>query len=311
MMSGNEERGAKMYNTINAEYMFGTYLNNQKKAKPAEVKEQTGGFLEEVGKKLGEKQAQTERVSQTENVSQTEAVSLEDMLRAKYPGIKYHVFDASSSYWRTRNDYPHHLLYQEGPEAAERLENWKPEGPNPNYADAKEVRAGMASIPPGSKAVVIHPKVQERMEQDPEYAKEIMERIETWFTFDLLRNEAIMPGHSMELSQCIAIGEDGSMVNAVTSSPPRITYSGDPDGKKDFWEIRTNRHARFMRLWQEKQIAHGQEISRQFAVMGAQAAKAKLAEMLQGDTLKNIFGDTMAGNPTEAVLSSTRELVWG
>ncbi|MCI8361269.1 MAG: hypothetical protein HFE86_08055, partial [Clostridiales bacterium] len=41
-----------------------------------------------------------------------EAPSLETMLKAKYPNIHYHVFDASSGYWRTRNDYPHYLLYQ-------------------------------------------------------------------------------------------------------------------------------------------------------------------------------------------------------
>lgn len=299
-----------MYNTINAEYIFGKYLSNQKKAKLVEKKAQTGDFLEEVGKKLEAKQAQTEKASRAEVVSQTEAVTLEDMLRAKYPGITYHVFDASSSYWRTRNDYPHYLLYQDGPEAAEQIENWKPQGANPNYSDSKEIRA-LGSVPPGSKAVVIHPKVQERMEREPEYAKEIMERIETWFTFDLLRNEAIMPGHSAELSQCVAIGEDGSITNAVTSSQPRITYSGDPEGKKDFWEVRANRHARFMRLWQEKQIAHGQEISRQFAALGAQGAKAKLAKMLQGDSLKNIFGSTMAGVTTDEVLNSTKELVFG
>ena len=169
----NEKRGATMYNTINAEYIFGKYLSNQKKAKLVEKKAQTGDFLEEVGKKLEAKQAQTEKASRAEVVSQTEAVTLEDMLRAKYPGITYHVFDASSSYWRTRNDYPHYLLYQDGPEAAEQIENWKPQGANPNYSDSKEIRA-LGSVPPGSKAVVIHPKVQERMEREPEYAKEIM-----------------------------------------------------------------------------------------------------------------------------------------
>ena len=129
-----------------------------------------------------------------------EPVSLETMLKEKYPNIRYHVFDASSSYWRARTDYPHYLLYQEGDEAKETLENWKPEGPNPFYGSIdgkfiapKEIHA-LGSVPPGSKAVVIHPKVQERMEQDPAYAKEIYERIDTWFTFDVARNEAIMPG---------------------------------------------------------------------------------------------------------------------
>ena len=35
----------------------------------------------------------------------------------------------------------------------------------------------LGSVPPGSKAVVIHPDVQARMEQDADYAKQIMEKI--------------------------------------------------------------------------------------------------------------------------------------
>ena len=41
---------------------------------------------------------------QTEGVEATQAPSLETMLKAKYPNIHYHVFNASSGYWRTRND---------------------------------------------------------------------------------------------------------------------------------------------------------------------------------------------------------------
>ena len=63
----------------------------------------------------------TNSITETETVSQTEAVSLESMLKAKYPSLVYHVFDASSGYWRTRNDYPHYLLYQEGDKAKETL----------------------------------------------------------------------------------------------------------------------------------------------------------------------------------------------
>ena len=144
-----------------------------------------------------------------------EAPSLETMLKAKYPNIHYHVFDASSGYWRTRNDYPHYLLYQDGDKAKETLENWQPTGANPFYGSIdgrftapKEIHA-LGNVPPGSKAVVIHPKVQERMEQDPAYAQEIFAKIDTWFAFDVARNEAIMPGSTWDMSQAVAIGEIG------------------------------------------------------------------------------------------------------
>ncbi|MDE7234740.1 MAG: hypothetical protein K2N29_06740, partial [Ruminiclostridium sp.] len=55
----------------------------------------------------------TEALESAEPTEQVQVPSLEEMLRAKYPRIAYHVFDASSGYWKTRNDYPHYLLYQD------------------------------------------------------------------------------------------------------------------------------------------------------------------------------------------------------
>ncbi len=144
--------------------------------------------------------------ARTEGAEAAEAPSLEAMLKAKYPGLVYHVFDASSSYWRTRNDYPHHLLYQDGDKAKETLENWQPTGANPFYGSIdgrftapKEIHA-LGNVPPGSKAVVIHPKVQERMEQDQAYAQKIYAKIGTWFAFDVAGNEAILPGCTAGMS---------------------------------------------------------------------------------------------------------------
>ena len=191
----------------------------------------------------------------TEEAAPARPATLEEMLKAKYPGIKYHVFDAGSSYWRTRNDYPHYLLYQDQIDT-DAIENWKPSGPNPPYTPfqaSKEIHA-LGAVPPGSKAVVIHPKVQARMDQDPEYAQEILTRIETWFTFDSVRNEAILPGCSIGMSQAVAIGEDGCIVNAVSSSQPRLTRSSSDT--EDWWDIRKARHAYYMSLITETQLEH-------------------------------------------------------
>lgn len=203
----------------------------------------------------------TER-GKTESLEATAAPSLETMLKAKYPNIHYHVFDASSGYWSTRNDYPHYLLYQDGDKAKETLENWQPTGANPFYGSIdgrftapKEIHA-LSSVPPGSKAVVIHPKVQERMEQDPAYAQEIFAKIDAWFAIDVARNEAIMPGSTLDMSQAVAIGEDGNICNACSSSAGGdITYSKSGSySQESWWDLRMARHAEFMRLALEKQI---------------------------------------------------------
>ncbi len=248
--------------------------------------------------------------------SVVEAPSLETMLKAKYPNIHYHVFDASSGYWRTRNDYPHYLLYQDGDKAKETLENWQPTGANPFYGSIdgrftapKEIHA-LGNVPPGSKAVVIHPKVQERMEQDPAYAQEIFAKIDTWFAFDVARNEAIMPGSTWDMSQAVAIGEDGNICNACSSSAGgEITYSkSGSDDEESWWDLRMARHAEFMKLAVEKQIQRHIQASQ---LAASAAAKSQLAAMLTGGNLREIFGSEIAGIPTETVLAITQSQVWG
>ena len=245
-----------------------------------------------------------------------EAPSLETMLKAKYPNIHYHVFDASSGYWRTRNDYPHYLLYQDGDKAKETLENWQPTGANPFYGSIdgrftapKEIHA-LGNVPPGSKAVVIHPKVQERMEQDPAYAQEIFAKIDTWFAFDVARNEAIMPGSTWDMSQVVAIGEDGNICNACSSSAGgEITYSkSGSDDEESWWGLRMARHAEFMKLAAGKQIQRHIQASQ---LAASAAAKSQLAAMLTGGNLQEIFGSEIAGIPTETVLAITQAQVWG
>lgn len=258
---------------------------------------------------------QAESAGQTEDVNTVDAVeapSLEQMLKAKYPGLAYHVFDASSSNWRTRNDYPHYLLYQQDIDT-EAIENWKPSGPNPFYGSKdgkfiapKEIKA-LANVPPGSKAVVIHPKVQERMEQDPEYAYEIMERIETWFAFDKARNEAIRPGSTADMSQAVAIGEDGSIVNAQASScGGEITRSSDEMVRAYY--LRLAKRAEFMRYLAKEQIKDSIQAADLAASM---EAKAQLEEMMSDGRLLKIFGDKIAGTSTQTVLAMVRAEIRG
>lgn len=253
---------------------------------------------------------------QTTGTEAVEASSLENMLKAKYPNIHYHVFDASSGYWRVRNDYPHYLLYQDGDEAKETLENWQPAGENPFYGSIdgrftapKEIRA-LGNVPPGSKAVVIHPKVQERMEQDPAYAKEIYAKIDAWFAFDVARNEAIMPGCTWDMSQAVAIGEDGNICNACSSSGGgEITYSkSGSDDDISWWDLRMARHAELMKLVVRQQMENALQAS---DLAASASAKSQLAAMLNGGKLQDIFGDEIAGIPTETVLAITKSQVWG
>ena len=254
--------------------------------------------------------------AQASSAEPVEAPSLETMLKTKYPGIHYHVFDASSGYWRSRTDYPHYLLYQDGDRAKEALENWQPTGANPFYGSIdgrftapKEIHA-LGNVPPGSKAVVIHPKVQARMEQDSAYAQEIFEKIDAWFAFDKARNEAILPGSTWDMSQAVAIGEDGNICNACSSSGGgEITCSkSGSDQEESWWDLRMARHAAFMKLAVQGEIQRQAQLS---SLLSAAAAKSQLAGMINRGELLAVFGDTIAGTPTETVLALTQAQVFG
>lgn len=250
---------------------------------------------------------------QTEGTAATGSTSLETMLKTKYPNLVYHVFDASSSYWKTRNDYPHYLLYQSGDAAKETLENWEPSGENPFYGSKdgkfiapKEIHA-LGNVPPGSKAVVIHPEVQARMEREPEYAKEIYAKIDAWFAFDAARNEAVMPGSSVGLSQAVAIGADGNICNACASRSGG-TFSKSGDEMVQAYRLRMAKRADFMR-WLAQE--HLEEKIDEDAIAAAEEAKFRLAEMMEGGRLAEIFGSHISGVPTETVLAMTHTRIWG
>ena len=68
------------------------------------------------------------------------------------------------------------------------------------------------------------------------------------------------------------------------------------------------RHAEFMKLAVEKQIQRRMQAS---DLLAANTAKSQLASMMNSGNLKAIFGDEIAGIPTETVLAITQAQVWG
>ena len=258
-------------------------------------------------------------VNNPQETAGTGKVSLESMLKAKYPNIVYNVGDGTSSAWRTRNDYPFEAVFQEGERAVERIENWKPTGVNP-----KNQR--YVPVAPNSKAVMIHPKAQERMENDPEFTKEVMEHIESWFEFDIARNEAISPGCTIGMSQAIVIGEDGEIANVVSiGAGDSISMSSnkkdDEEDSYDWWTERMARHALYMQLWSEDKtninlnsfslmgggtydFFGGSSMNGMLAMQSGQAAELEIRRMQQNG-LKEKLGDTIAGVSTDDIINGT------
>ena len=268
------------------------------------------------------KSAASVDAARTEETAGTEKVSVESMLKAKYPNLVYNVGDATSSDWRTRNDYPFEALFQEGEKSTELIENWKPTGANP-----KNQRH--LAIPPNSKAVMIHPKAQERMENDPEFAKEVMARIESWWAYDIARNEAISPGCTVGMSQAIAIGEDGEIANVLAGGGSDTMRSNkqktnNEEDEYDWWMERMARHALYMQLWLEGKsdinlssfsfMGGGSfgsfggsgfgGMNSMLAIQSGQSAEREIHSMLQNG-LREKLGDTICGMPTDEVIQQT------
>jgi len=243
------------------------------------------------------------------------AVPLETGLKGKYPNLIYHVFDASSGYWRTRTDYPHYLLYREGDEAKRTLTDWMPSGPNPfcgftggRFTAPKEICA-LGDVRPGSKAVVVHPEAQARMERDPARAGEIQARVEAWFSFDAARNEAAAPGSAAGMSQAVAIGADGSICNVCsfgTGGLSAFSWGGGATAQASY--LRMAKQAELMRCFdheeRENELWDALSLS---GLTSAAEAKAALLGMLGGVRLRELLGATVAGIPTDTLLSRTRE----
>lgn len=176
-----------------------------------------------------------------ENVS---GMSFEEMLKEKYPEAKYHVIDAykiPSGIW-CRNDFPFEKFFND--DVDESVMNWKPSGKEPAMSDAK-VQSRLTSTL-GKKAIVIPPALEEKMKNDPELAKSVMQKVEN----HIAASDARLPG--VRKSFVITFDEDGEIANFTTVSEGKITVSSS-----EFVEARKAReakHAEYERLAEESAL---------------------------------------------------------
>ena len=110
--------------------------------------------------------------------SAKEVNSFKDMWKSKFPGAYYNVMDTSKidgSLWG-RNDYPWEEYFTDNADKA--LLNWKPSGAEPAMSDPK-VQARISSTI-GGKSIVVPPALEEKMKNDPQLAREVMNRVENF-----------------------------------------------------------------------------------------------------------------------------------
>lgn len=101
--------------------------------------------------------------------------TLHDKLENIYPGIKYHVLDTSKieqNVWE-RLDYPFEKLFEE--ECDESIFDWKPTAQEPSMLSAN-VQTRLNAVR-GKFAIIIPPELEGKIENQPELAQNIMDKI--------------------------------------------------------------------------------------------------------------------------------------
>ena len=172
----------------------------------------------------------------------TEGVSFKEMLKSKYLGAYYNVMDTSKidrGLWG-RNDYPWDAYFSEP--ADESVLGWTPSGPEPDM-QSPEVHAKLNSMV-GKIAIVIPPELEEKMKNEPELAKKVMERVDNF----LLTNST----SGLNEGFLMTFDENGEINHACVVGEGRFTVSSS-----EFVEARKAReakHAEYEKLAEESAL---------------------------------------------------------
>ena len=185
----------------------------------------------------------------------TEGVSFKEMLKSKYPGAYYNVMDTSKSdgcLWG-RNDYPWDAYFSEPADAS--VLDWTPSGAEPDM-QSPEVHTKLNAMV-GKIAIVIPPELEEKMKNEPELAKKVMERVDNF----LLTNST--PGENEGF--LMTFDENGEINHACVVGELKFTVSSSEFA--DARRAREAKHAEYERLAEESALKRkmlAQETDRKF-----------------------------------------------
>ncbi len=147
--------------------------------------------------------------------------NFQDMWKSRFPGAMYHVMDASNisqGIWE-RNDFPFEKFFME--KVDESVLNWSPTGKEPDMTDASVQNRLNSTL--GRKSIVVPPELEEKMKDDPELAKQVMDKVESF-----IANHPTRPGRI--LSYLIALDENGDVTRfRVTGGGGHISGPSEDD----------------------------------------------------------------------------------
>ena len=173
--------------------------------------------------------------------------------------VTTHVGNAniSDAHWQ-RNDFPIWKYFEKGA-SADCLNNWEPSGPNPPQTDP-DVQRGLASIGPGKMSVIIPDALQKKMDADPEYAKEIMRKVQKWKEdYDNWDNATALSlgmdvaEHQASKNYLINLDEDGNVKQYAVSGGGNSIKGPSKEEQRQFEEEQKAKREKQIKLEREKQ----------------------------------------------------------
>lgn len=211
-----------------------------------------------------------------ENTEKT-GTSFEEMWKSKYPGAYYHVMDASKisqGVWE-RNDFPREKFFQD--KVDDSILDWKPNGADLAMSDSS-VQSRLNSTL-GKKSIVVPPALEEKMKNDPELAKKVMNNVENFIATHPTR-----PGRI--LSYLISLDENGDIAHfSVTGGGGNISQSTSR-ADDDYFE-RKDKEAECRRLQvkeQEKKAIERRKLAQEEYLNQQMESQQRLQSLLMDST---------------------------
>ena len=133
----------------------------------------------------------------------------------------------SSANWQ-RNDFPFWEYFKKNT-SADALNDWQPVGANPPQTRS-DLQRNYSSIGSGRIAVLIPESLQQKMDADPAYARQIMAKLQEWKEdYDRWDNTVAasygynVAEHQAEKSYVFDLDENGDVRNCTVSGGGRLT----------------------------------------------------------------------------------------
>ncbi len=195
-------------------------------------------------------------ISRAYSIGKAGATNFEDAF-PQYDVI-IHVGNAniSSGNWQ-RNDFPFWKYFDKNT-SADALNDWKPEGANPSQMRS-DLQRNYNSVGSGRIAILVPESLQQKMDANPEYARQIMAKLQAWKEdYDRWDNTVAasygynVAEHQAGKSYVFDLDENGDVRNCTVTSPGRITVSSS-----EFAEARKAReakHAEYEKLAEESAL---------------------------------------------------------